>query len=147
MRKNVATKNTKNTKEISEDLSSSFLCPFVVNVLNKNLTTKNTKSAKEDKILFLYPFSCPFVSFVVNVIKLNTISYECDGRGSEKSSEKIVDLLRADPTMTIAALAEALSLSTRAVEKAIKKLQEAGRIQRIGPAKGGRWSVPESGQQ
>lgn len=61
--------------------------------------------------------------------------------GSDKSSEKILELLRAEPTMTIAALAQALSLSTRAVEKALKKLKAAGRIERIGPAKGGRRAV------
>lgn len=87
----------------------------------------------------------PFLEFMLQAIK-DTVRAAGDGseKSAGKSSEKIVTLLRADPTMTIAALAEALSLSTRAVEKALKKLQEAGRIQRIGPAKGGRWDVPES---
>lgn len=85
----------------------------------------------------------PFLEFMLEAINdtVRTVAIGSE-KNTEKSSEKIVALLRADPTMTIAALATALSLSTRAVEKALQKLQAAGRIQRIGPAKGGRWSVP-----
>ncbi len=85
----------------------------------------------------------PFLEFMLEAINdtVRTVAIGSE-KNTEKSSEKIVALLRADPTMTIAALATALSLSTRAVEKALQKLQVAGRIQRIGPAKGGRWSVP-----
>jgi len=89
----------------------------------------------------------PFLEFMLEAIK-DTVHDAQRGseKSSEKSSEKIIGLLRADPAMTIAALAEALSLSTRAVEKALRKLQEAGRVHRIGPARGGRWSVTESEQ-
>ena len=43
--------------------------------------------------------------------------------------------------MTIAELADQLGLSTRAIEKNIKKLQDSGQIQRVGPNKGGYWQV------
>ncbi len=43
--------------------------------------------------------------------------------------------------MTIAELAEQLGISTRAIEKNIKKLQDNGQIQRVGPNKGGYWQV------
>ncbi len=61
---------------------------------------------------------------------------------SEKSSEKILRLLRERPELTIAALADALSLSTRSIEKSLKRLQSEGSLRRIGPAKGGHWEVP-----
>jgi predicted HTH transcriptional regulator len=33
------------------------------------------------------------------------------------------------------------SLSSRSIERNIRKLQEQGRLRRIGPAKGGHWEV------
>jgi ATP-dependent DNA helicase RecG len=62
---------------------------------------------------------------------------------SEKGSEKILRLLAGNPNLTISELAEQLVISTRAVEKNIRKLQDNGRLQRIGPAKGGHWQVLE----
>ena len=62
-------------------------------------------------------------------------------KSSEKSSEKILGLLKADPKLAARAIADALGISTRAVEKQIAKLREEGRIRRIGPDKGGHWEV------
>ena len=61
--------------------------------------------------------------------------------GSEKSSEKILRLLQKNNMNTIAQLAAELGISTRAVEKQLGALQMAGRLRRIGPAKGGKWQV------
>lgn len=61
--------------------------------------------------------------------------------GSEKSSEKILALLRAEPRLPARLLGERLGISPRAVEKQIAKLRERGRLRRIGPAKGGHWEV------
>jgi ATP-dependent DNA helicase RecG len=60
---------------------------------------------------------------------------------SEKSSEKILELLKADPSLAARTLADALGVSPRAVEKQIAKLRAEGRIRRIGPDKGGHWEV------
>ena len=38
-------------------------------------------------------------------------------------------------------IAEALGLTSRAVEKQIAALKAAGRLRRVGPAKGGHWEV------
>jgi ATP-dependent DNA helicase RecG len=62
-------------------------------------------------------------------------------KSSEKSSEKILAYLREHPTATIAELAEVLGISARAVEKQQHRLRESGRLQRIGPDKGGSWQV------
>ena len=61
--------------------------------------------------------------------------------GSEKSSEKILHHLQAEPTLSAKALAEKLGISSRAVEKQIDQLKKDGRLRRIGPAKGGHWQV------
>jgi ATP-dependent DNA helicase RecG len=63
------------------------------------------------------------------------------GKGSGKTEEAILDLLSARAETTIPELAEALSLSTRGVEKQIAKLRKEGRLRRVGSKKGGHWKV------
>ena len=62
---------------------------------------------------------------------------------SEKSSEKILALLKAEPRLAARVVAERLEITQRAVEKQIAKLREDGRLRRIGPARGGHWEVLE----
>lgn len=63
------------------------------------------------------------------------------GEGSEKSSEKILAFLKEHNTASARRVSEALKLSPRAIEKQISALKKAGRLKRIGPAKGGEWEV------
>ena len=62
-------------------------------------------------------------------------------KGSEKSSEKILNMLKAEPELAAKEIARRLEISPRAVEKQIAKLRGTGQLNRIGPAKGGRWEV------
>jgi ATP-dependent DNA helicase RecG len=64
-------------------------------------------------------------------------------KSTEKSSEKILALLKANPELSAREVAEAMGITSRAVEKQISKLRDENRIRRIGPAKGGRWEVVE----
>jgi ATP-dependent DNA helicase RecG len=67
-------------------------------------------------------------------------------KSSGKTENQAFNLLSANPEMTIPELAEALGLTTRAVEKQIAKLRKKGRLRRIGPARGGRWQTIEKGK-
>jgi ATP-dependent DNA helicase RecG len=64
-------------------------------------------------------------------------------KSSVKSSVKILDLLRLNPQTTIPEISKEIGMTTRGVEKNIKKLQENGRLRRVGPDKGGHWEVLE----
>lgn len=67
-------------------------------------------------------------------------------KGREKtttSREKIITLLAQDGKLSAASLAETIGITPKAVEKHLAKLKAEGIIQRIGPAKGGRWVVNE----
>lgn len=59
----------------------------------------------------------------------------------EKSREKIIRLLGENGKMTTATLAQAVGISTKAIEKHLSKLKSEGLISRIGPDKGGHWEV------
>jgi len=58
-----------------------------------------------------------------------------------KTPERILALLATTPTLSIPELAQHIGKSESAVERAIRKLREAGRLERVGPAKGGHWQV------
>lgn len=59
--------------------------------------------------------------------------------GSEKSSDKIYGIISENPSVTISELSEKLGISTRAVEKQLKKLKDKGYIKREGGRKSGFW--------
>jgi ATP-dependent DNA helicase RecG len=63
------------------------------------------------------------------------------GEASPQSSEKILSLLKTEPELAAREIAHRIGISPRAVEKQISKLRQAGKLRRVGPAKGGHWEV------
>ena len=68
-------------------------------------------------------------------------SGKSSGKSSGKTNVLILERLEAAPSTTIPALAAALGLTTRAVEKQISKLKESGHLIRVGSRKDGHWVV------
>ncbi|MEQ8152813.1 MAG: HTH domain-containing protein, partial [Smithellaceae bacterium] len=60
---------------------------------------------------------------------------------SEKTSEKIMGIIRTNKTVSARQLAEILGLTQRAIEHQIALLRQKGFLKRIGPAKGGYWEI------
>ena len=58
-----------------------------------------------------------------------------------KSSERILALIKKMPTISAAEIAMEIDMSSRGVEKQIKKLREAGIIKRNGADFGGYWEI------
>lgn len=58
-----------------------------------------------------------------------------------KSGQKIVELMRENPSITIAELVLRLGLSRSGVNKQIAKLKADGLIEREGSDKSGRWII------
>ena len=63
------------------------------------------------------------------------------GEKNTTSREKIIDLLSQNGRLSAVALAEKIGISAKAIEKHLANLKADGRIERIGPAKGGYWKV------
>ena len=57
--------------------------------------------------------------------------------------EKIIQLIKDDPNITIKELSLQLSLTRRGIEEQIKSLKAKGLIRRVDPDKGGHWEVIE----
>ena len=64
-------------------------------------------------------------------------------KSSEKSSEKIIRLLKDENDLSAKDLAKHIGITERAVEKQIANLKLKGKLNRIGPDKGGYWEVIE----
>ena len=60
---------------------------------------------------------------------------------SVKTPDRILELLAANPELTLAEVAKAIHKSVRAVERASAKLVKEGRLCYVGPTKGGHWEV------
>ncbi len=69
------------------------------------------------------------------------LSQSLSGRQNPSSRQMILALLRDHPYMTTADLAGAIGISAKGVEKQLRLLKESGRLERIGPDKGGHWRV------
>ena len=81
------------------------------------------------------------ISTPVVLPKSDTKSEKVSEKASEKVSEKIIALMKEDATITIELLAEHCKVTSRSIERNLKKLQERNEIRRVGPAKGGYWKV------
>ena len=78
----------------------------------------------------------------------NDLSSERDVLVSEKSSERgsetkdmIFEIIASNPRVTAAEIAMQLNISSRGVEKQMRKLRETGSIKRIGGRYGGYWKI------
>lgn len=91
--------------------------------------------------------STVFIEFMLHALHdalteaLSKTSEKMSEKMSGKTSEKIIMALQGNPSLTIAELASALGISNRTIERNLQKLQQDGRLRRIGPAKGGHWEV------
>lgn len=62
-------------------------------------------------------------------------------RVGKESRDKVLCLLRKQPDLTQAELANALELTVKAIEKIVRQLRDANLIKREGGKKFGRWIV------
>lgn len=81
-------------------------------------------------------------------LETNSNSSETDILGSErgsetktKSSETKDLIIKQDPHITAAEIAMQLNMSSRGIEKQIRKLRELGKIKRTGGRFGGYWEI------
>lgn len=56
-------------------------------------------------------------------------------------AERIMELMRDDSAITMAKIAEHLGVTTRTIEREVKKLRETGRVERVGGKRYGRWQI------
>ena len=60
---------------------------------------------------------------------------------TQKTTQKIVEQMRSNPTISIEELAELCGLTRDGINYNIRNLKNKGIIKRVGPDKGGHWEV------
>ena len=95
-----------------------------------------------DMVELVLPLSANSEKTPNTTVEITPLAKNDDGEKSrEKSREKIISIIRNNPTVTQSELSYMLQISTKAIEKHIKNLREDGIIRRVGPDKGGHWEV------
>ncbi len=85
---------------------------------------------------YRYDFSGFFLEF-------NVSNHNQSVKTSEKTSEKILELINSNNQITIPELAGEIGMTERSIERNIQKLQQNGKLVSVGPAKGGYWKIIE----
>lgn len=100
----------------------------------------NVPSFRTDE--FILKITVPKVAekVTVNVTeKVNATENVIDA--SQKTSQKIIELIKEDSYISTTKMAEIIGVDRRNIARNIKKLQEQGVVRRVGPDKGGFWEV------
>jgi ATP-dependent DNA helicase RecG len=103
------------------------------------------------RILKAYPkesfiFTANFIRTVFPISR-EALELEISKETLVKTPDRILQLLREKPTMTLAEVATTIGKSLSAVERASAKLVKTGQLKHIGPQKGGHWEVVEDGHE
>ena len=81
-------------------------------------------------------------SFLKSIeVEDDSINATTDKDTKPKNRDKIISLLSEDGNLSATSIAEIIGISSKAVEKHLARLKADGVIERIGPAKGGKWIV------
>ena len=62
---------------------------------------------------------------------------------TEKTTQKILDIIKDNPRVTRKELAELVGMTADGIKWNLEKLKKIGKIRRIGPDKGGKWDIIE----
>lgn len=95
------------------------------------LSKRNAK--KEFRLFMRKLLDLHLRSFIKNATKDNAIK--------PSSRDRILELVKNNPAHTAKTMATIMELSVPAIQKQIRKLKDEGRLERIGPDRGGKWKV------
>ena len=140
-------------KELDLTEGRSTGVPTIQTKLAENGSPRAIFETTDDRLTFLV--TIPVHEGCRESSETNSNSSETDMLGSErgseiktKSSERssetkdlIIDIIKQDPYITAAKIAMQLNMSSRGIEKQIRKLRELGKIKRTGGRFGGYWEI------
>ena len=142
-------------KELDLTEGRSTGVPTIQEKLADNGSPRATFETTEDRLTFLIHIpihaGCgnkpATEKTTVITTEKSAIGSEKKDSGSEKTTEKIIRLMKANPYITNKELAEVCGITEDGVYWNTKKLKKNNRIRRIGGDKGGYWEVIENGTE
>ncbi|MDP2957634.1 MAG: ATP-binding protein [Longimicrobiales bacterium] len=98
-----------------------------------------------------FPFSAAYLAKIAGgtgEVPGGTTQITTQKTTQKTTPERILDILRADPTASRRTISEHLTdITEDGVKYHLDKLKDAGRIRRIGPDRGGYWEILEDGDE
>lgn len=90
--------------------------------------------------------STAFIAFMLRCIlqsvkEQQKVTDKVADKVTDKSEDKLLNIIRETPSVTIPQLMQMLSMSDSGVRKILRKLQQQGRLVRIGANKNGHWEI------
>lgn len=79
--------------------------------------------------------------FRVVFYRPDKILFEGEQAPTQKTTQKILDMIKQDPVITRQKLADKIGISTDGIKYHLKQLQQKDVIRRVGPDKGGYWEI------
>lgn len=137
-------------KELDLTEGRSTGVPTIQAKLAENGSPRAIFETTDDRLTFLVtiPIHQGYDQSSETTAKSSEKSSEKDALSSEKSSgkpagssEKILELIKLQPTISAVEIAMKIDMSSRGVEKQIRRLREEGIIKRIGADRGGSWKI------
>ena len=131
-------------KELDLTEGRSTGVPTIQTKLAENGSPRAVFETTDDRLTFLV--TIPVHEGCGESSETDKLSSErgSETKSSERSSETkdlIIDIIKQHPHITAAEIAMQLNMSSRGVEKQIRKLRELGKIKRIGGRFGGYWEI------
>lgn len=125
-------------KELDLTEGRSTGIPTIQKELEKNGSPRAIVVTDEDRTFFRITIPCHEMAgnIIADIAKKDGIQ-----KSSQKSSQKVIELIRNNPNITTSEMAEAIGITRRAIAKITNMLQTEGLICRIGSRKEGYWEV------
>lgn len=128
------------SKPFNPDVSTAFFRAGLIELWGRGTLTilRECAIARLATPIFHYDFGGFWVEFQYND---DSPKEKTSGKMSGKTSGKILFLIAGNTTITIPALAQAIGVTERSIERNIQQLQNQKLLQRVGGAKGGLWKI------
>jgi len=122
----------------NELLAKTFYYTGLIDSWGKGITNIINTLKKENIDIPTFKENMAYFSIIFNrpKIKLETVE-----KSTQKSTQKIIKLIKNNSNTTIAKLSIDLGLTPKAIKKNLSKLKLEGKLKRIGPDKGGYWKI------
>ncbi len=110
-------------------------------------TPKPRVQVEPGELWFEFHFSPAYLDSILSRKTTQETTLETQVKTQVKTPERILEVLVANPSLTLAAVASIIGKSLSAVERASSKLVREGRLRYVGPRKGGHWQILRDGNE
>ena len=130
-------------KELDLTEGRSTGVPTIQAKLAENGSPRAIFETTDDRLTFLVTIPIHEECSDSSETKSESLGTQLKSSGTrQKTSDKIIEMIKKDPQITAPQIAMELGISTRGVEKNLRQLRETGTLKRVGsPTFGGYWEI------